>query len=150
MRPIFRTATAVGFPLALLGCATGGPQPAGLGFDVSRLSGWWAESYSTRPACDPSNLRINYRFAADGKRVEIAFDRPWLTATGMAEKLGADIVSSTPRTLTIRYDRDPRRTQDGRTVEWELSVVAPGVYRWRQTDWDPRDVNDVVGIRCAE
>ena len=150
MHQTLRIAAVIVCPLALLGCATSGPQPAGLSFDVSQLSGWWAESYSTRPACDAKTLRVNYRFAADGKRLEIVFDRPWLTAQGMAKGTGAEILGATARTLTIRYDSETRGSPGSPPTAWELSMAAPGVYRWRPTDWDPRDVNEVVGIRCSD
>jgi hypothetical protein len=125
------------------------PQPPGLEFDVSQLSGWWAESYSTTPACDFSNVRTRQVFAADGKRLDIVFDRQWKSELGTKDHIGATILSSTANTLVIRYDGETRKKHDGRPVEWELSIAAPGVYRWRETEWEPGKVNTVVGIRCA-
>jgi hypothetical protein len=129
---------------------TSAPQPANLSFPVGQLSGWWAESYSTQPACDPSNLRVRHVFSGDGKRLEIVFDRPWRTELGMAEKFSATILSSTQRTLVIRYDGERRLKRNGEPIEWELSIAAPGVYRWRETGWEPARVNTVVGIRCSD
>jgi hypothetical protein len=88
-------------------------------------------------------------FSADGKRLDIVFDRQWKTELGTTDHIGAAILSSTARTLVIRYDNETRKKQDGRPVEWELSMAAPGVYRWRETEWEPDKVNTVVGIRCA-
>lgn len=125
-------------------------QPQGLAFPVSQLSGWWAESYSTRPACDAGNVRTRQVFSPDGKRLQFVFDRPWQTELGLLTQTGATIISSTERTLVIRYDGETRRSGSGQPVEWELSIAAPGVYRWRETGWKPNEVNTVVGIRCAE
>jgi hypothetical protein len=125
-------------------------QPQGLAFPVSQLSGWWAESYSTKPACDPSNVRTRQVFAPDGKRLQFVFDRPWQTELGMKSHSWATIISSTERTLVIRYDDETRRKQSGQPIEWELSMAAPGVYRWRETDWKQDRVNTVVGIRCVD
>jgi len=149
MRLIVLGMFTVAWSLFVAACATIAPQPSGLPFQVDQLSGWWAESYSPQPACDPSNLRVRHVFSEDGKRLEIIFDRPWRTELGMAEKFGATILSATDRTLVIRYDGETRRTRNGQPVEWEMSIAAPGVYRWRETSWDPTAVNTVVGIRCS-
>jgi hypothetical protein len=37
---------------------------------------------------------------------------------------------------------------DGALIQWQLAMVAPGAYRWRDLSWSDRDVNVVVGIRC--
>jgi hypothetical protein len=68
----------------------------------------------------------------------------------MAEKFSATILSSTQRTLVIRYDGERRLKRNGEPIEWELSIAAPGVYRWRETGWEPARVNTVVGIRCSD
>ena len=125
-------------------------QPEGLAFPVSQLSGWWAESFSSVPACDPGNVRTRQVFSPDGKRLQLVFDRPWKTELGLLTQVGATIVFSTERTLVIRYDGETRLKRNGQPVEWELSMAAPGVYRWRETEWKPSEVNTVVGIRCAE
>jgi hypothetical protein len=85
----------------------------------------------------------------DGKRLEMRFDRKWKTELGETDHFGATIVSATTRTLVIRYDGETRLKRSGKPVEWELAVVAPGVYRWRETEWRPGEVNTVVGIRCS-
>jgi hypothetical protein len=89
-------------------------------------------------------------FSSDGKRLQLVFDRPWQTELGLLTQFNATIVSSTERTLVIRYDNETRKRRNGQPVEWELSIAAPGVYRWRETEWKPNEVNTVVGIRCAE
>ena len=124
-------------------------QPA-LQFDAKQLSGWWAESYNTDVTCGPQNLRVRHEFSADGRRLLLRFDRKWKTELGETEKFEATVVSSTERTLTIRYDAETRKKRNGQPVEWELSIVAPGVYRWRETEWRAGEVNTVVGLRCPE
>ncbi|MCU0869107.1 MAG: hypothetical protein MUF30_05790 [Burkholderiales bacterium] len=119
-------------------------------FSPDQLSGWWAESYNTDVACGPQNLRAKHEFSADGKRLVIRFDRKWTTELGEMEKVEAIIVGSSDRTITIRYDGETRRKDSGALQEWELTIVAPGVYRWRETDWPVGEVNTVVGIRCSE
>jgi hypothetical protein len=64
------------------------------------------------------------------------------------DKLHATIVRSTERTFTLLYDGEPRMRSDGAPIQWQLSMVASGVYRWRDTSWPDKDVNVVVGIRC--
>ncbi len=53
-----------------------------------------------------------------------------------------------PSEAIVSPDNEQRVTMAGKPVEWELSVVAPGIYRWRATDWQRHEVNSVVGIRC--
>ena len=144
------SATAWLLAFSQLAAAQTTAQPKDLAFDITQLSGWWAESYSPTPACDPSNVRTRQVFSEDGKHLKFVLDRPWQTELGLATEVQATIVSSTRRTLTIRYDNESRKKRTGQPVEWELSIAAPGVYRWRETEWKPNEVNTVVGVRCTE
>lgn len=118
-------------------------------FKRAELAGWWAESYNTDVACGPKNLRVKYEFSDDGKRLLLKFDRRWKTQIGETSQLGSTVLSSTERSLVIRYDTEKRTKKNGQLVEWELTIVAPGVYRWRETEWETGEVNAVVGIKCA-
>lgn len=138
---------------ALLGAAfhcDAATDPSPFPFDPQQLSGWWAESYDTDVTCGPRNLRVAMQIDAVAKRLEMRFDRKWKTELGELERAGAKILFATGRTLVIRYDNETRKGSNGEPVEWELAVVAPGVYRWRETDWPPGEVNIVVGVRCSE
>jgi hypothetical protein len=117
-------------------------------FDRNQLSGWWAESFNTDLACGPDNVRTTMEVSPDGKRLEMRFDRKWKTELGETDHFGATIVSATSRTLIIRYENEKRVKPTGGLVEWELAIVAPGVYRWRETAWRSGEVNTVVGVRC--
>ena len=119
-------------------------------FDKTSLSGWWAESYNTDITCGSQNLRVKHEFSTDGKRLLLRFDRKWKTELGEAEKFEATVVSQTRRSIVIRYDNERRKKRSGQQVEWELSIVAPGVYRWRETEWPVGEVNTVVGVKCVD
>lgn len=135
--------------LAGLASACSAPvQPLGLAFDTRLLDGWWSDNTDTSQACAKENPRIRYRFNFDGTRLQLEFDRKWNTEIGEADRFPARVIASTQRTLVIEYDNESRRDPMGRAVQWELAVVAPGVYRWRATEWPPGAVNVVVGIRC--
>lgn len=115
-------------------------------FDISQLSGTWVDNYSTEEACASSNVHFRYEFSSDRKHITITFDRKPSTPLPIEEKARASILSATSRSLVIKYDGETRMSSAGKPVEWELAVVAPGIYRWRATD---RNVNTVVGIRCS-
>ena len=136
-------------PLATT-AALAASDPSPLPFDSQQLSGWWGESYNTDLACAPQNLKTTMRVDTTFKRLELRFDRKWKTELGESEGFGATILSATTHTLVIRYDNESRKKPDGRPVEWELAIVAPGVYRWRETSWPAGEVNTVVGIRCSQ
>jgi hypothetical protein len=136
------------FAAALAACSTPAPV-AGLSFNAQQLSGWWSDSASTSQACTKENPRIRYQFDPDGKRVTLLFDRKWDTEIGESDKFGAIVLSSTERTLVIQYDNESRKDDAGKLIQWELVIVAPGVYRWRATAWPPGAVNVVVGVRCS-
>lgn len=124
-------------------------EPASLPFDPAQLAGGWSENASNEIACTPDNVRIRFAFDLDRRRLEFRLDRlQKLGDREAADRYSAQILSATPNTLIIRYDNEQRTTMAGRPLEWELSVVAPGVYRWRATDWPRHEVNAVVGIRC--
>lgn len=130
------------------GAVSAATDPEPFPFDPAQLAGWWAESYNTDVTCGPQNLRTTMRVDLAAKRLEMKFDRKWKTELGETDHFGARIVAATSRTLIVRYDNEKRLKRSGVPVEWELAVVAPGVYRWRETEWKPGEVNTVVGIRC--
>ena len=120
-------------------------------FDPAQLAGSWAESYDTGVACRPENVKSTLALSAGGKRLEIHLDRKTKTELGGGEtdQIGASVLWATQRTIVIRYDGEARKKKSGQPVEWELAIVAPGVYRWRETEWRAGAVNTVVGIRCS-
>ena len=125
-------------------------DPSPFPFDRQQLSGWWGESYNTDLACGQQNLKTTMEISPDSKRLKMRFDRKWKTELGETDQIGATIVSATNRTLVIQYDGETRLKSTGKPVEWELAIVAPGVYRWRETEWKQGEVNTVVGIRCSK
>ena len=119
-------------------------------FNVRYLSGDWVESYDDSAACAKSNLHIRMEISKDRKRFHVLLDRMWKNDMGTtSDNAWATILSATDRTLVIRYDNETRLRKSGEPVEWELSVVAPGVYRWRETSWPVGEVNTIVGLRCS-
>lgn len=130
--------------------ACGESASQSLPFDRQQLAGWWAESYSSEPVCSKDNLKTTMEISPDGKRLEMRFDRKWKTELGEKDSTGATIVSATNRSLTIQYDGETRKTESGATQTWELIMVAPQLYRWRETGWEPGKVNIVVGVRCSK
>jgi hypothetical protein len=139
-------------PLALaFTSAFGAIEPAPFPFDVNQLSGVWADSVAIDSACAMKNWHFRYEFSIDRKRLAIKFDREIDSgAAGKISQMDATILSATARTITLRYDGEQRMNSLGKPVEWQLAIVAPGVYRWRATDWRVGEVNAVVGIQCSE
>lgn len=68
---------------------------------------------------------------------------------GDLDRIAAKIIASTTNILTLQYEGVTRRCDDGKLLERQLVVVAPGVYRWRETSWPPEVVNIVVGVKCS-
>jgi hypothetical protein len=124
-------------------------QPAGLKFAVAQLSGSWAESINTGPVCTNNEVRYRFEFAPDGRRVLVRLNRIHPTEIGDKDEIAATIIESTETTLTIAYGSETRRKEDGSLVQWQLAVVAPGTYRWRETSWPQQAVNVVVGVKCS-
>jgi hypothetical protein len=126
-------------------------QLAPLPFDPAQLAGTWAESYNTDAACGPESVKSTLALSADGKRLEIHLNKKIKTDVGVDEvdHVGAAILSATQHTVVIRYDGETRKKKSGEPMEWELAIVAPGVYRWRETEWRSGAVNIVVGVRCS-
>lgn len=119
-------------------------------FDRALLSGLWAENASTKPACEADNPRVRYELSPDGKVLVFKLDRPLRIGTGRTvSQYSATVVRSTARSLVIRYNADIGETPPDYPKEWEMSFVAPGVYRWRATEPPDGRVNPVVGIRCG-
>ena len=118
-------------------------------FDVTQLSGSWSDSFNSNSVCDPSRHLTRMQLSDDHARLAIFNDRMRSSKLGEANHFAATVVAETERSLTIRYDNENRLDDQGKPVEWQLIVVAPGVYRWRQADWPEGKVNGVVGIRCS-
>jgi len=120
-------------------------------FKAEQLAGDWAESYNNKPACSPDNLHFKMELNPKEKKLNVLLDRMWKLDNGeTTDRYSATIISATDRTLVIRYDNETRARQDGSLVEWELSMVAPDIYRWRETGWSEDEVNSVVGVKCSK
>jgi hypothetical protein len=137
--------------LALLfsGVTHAAASPASFPFDSNQLAGLWVENYDTDPACAPDKLKMRMQLSLDGKHLDITYDRRWKTELGEKTGSRATVLSASTTTLVIQYEEETRLKRSGWPQEWELAVVAPGVYRWRETDWEPGRANIVVGIRCS-
>lgn len=144
-----RVSSAVALALVLAACGQAPRSPAA-GFDSSQLSGWRAESFDDSEACAATNVRSQYIISRDGKRLLMKMDRKWKTGLGELDSVEATVLAASPRSLTIQYDGETRVDAAGKTVAWELVIVAPGLYRWRETSWESGKVNIVVGVRCSQ
>lgn len=139
---------AVTFVVIAISCTT---YSEDFPFNAEQLTGDWAESYNNKLACSPDNLHFKMELNPKGKKLNILLDRMWKLDNGEnTDRYSAAIISATDRTLVIRYDNETRTRQDGSLVEWELSMVAPNIYRWRETGWGEDEVNSVVGIKCSK
>ena len=122
---------------------------APLAFDETQLSGSWAESVNTNSVCDGTRRFSRMQLSDDRQKLAIFNDRTWASKLGETNRFAATVLADTERSLTLRYDNETRRTADGKLVEWQLIFIAPGVFRWRETDWPEGKVNGVVGVRCT-
>ncbi len=118
-------------------------------FAKSLLAGTWEESVSTDQVCTGKGATIRYELSSDTKALTVSFSKPIETDLGKVSSIRAKVVASTSRSLTIVYDGEKRLRSDGTPAQWELSVVAAGIYRWRETSWKDGEVNVVVGVRCS-
>jgi len=118
-------------------------------FDATQLAGSWAESVNTVSVCEEARHFSRMQLSDDRQRLAIFNDRTWKSTLGTTNRFAAVVLAETERSLTIRYDNETRRDPSGKLVEWQLIIVAPGVYRWREADWAEGKVNGVVGIRCS-
>lgn len=118
-------------------------------FDATQLSGSWSESINASSVCEEARHFSRMQLSDDRQRLAIFNDRIWPSKLGTTNRFAATVLAETERSLTIRYDNETRRDSSGKLVEWQLIIVAPGVYRWREADWPEGKVNGVVGIRCS-
>ena len=118
-------------------------------FDAAQLSGSWSDSANTSSVCEEARHFTRMQLSDDHQRLAIFSDRTWKSKLGETNRFAATVVAETEHSLTLRYDNETRLNAAGKLVEWQLIIVAPGVYRWRETGWPEGKVNGVVGIRCS-
>ncbi len=119
-------------------------------FDKSLIAGVWSESINTSQACNSENLHTTFELTNEGKNLVFKLDRAWEIATGKSvTEYTAKVLSSTSNSMTIEYE-NLSGLPDNYPETWEISFVAPGVYRWRASSWPAGKVNSVVGIRCSQ
>jgi len=119
-------------------------------FDRSLLSGEWVESDSTDFACTRDKPHQRFELSADGKTLVFKIDRKLpIASSKIVDLYSATVILATPKALVINYN-DTEGLPKGFPKSWELAFIAPGVYRWRATDWPEGHVNRVVGVRCSQ
>ena len=131
--------------LLLSAAVSAAPTP----FDAAQLSGSWSDSVNTNSVCEEARHFTRMQLSDDHRRLAIFNDRTWKSKLGETNRFAATVVAETEHSLTLRYDNETRLNAAGKLVEWQLIIVAPGVYRWRETGWPEGKVNGVVGIRCS-
>jgi hypothetical protein len=151
MKKIVVSVYAVALALTTLSATAASAEQISFPFDFTQLAGAWVDNFSTEAACSMKNPRFRFEFSLDKKHLTIVFDRKTDNSLGAnKDRFEASVTAATNQTLVIRYDGETRLNNLGKLIEWELAVVAPGIYRWRATDWKTGQVNTVVGIRCSE
>lgn len=135
--------------LLVAGTMSHGVAATSFEFDHSLLAGTWADSDSTAPVCAKNNLHYKLELSADGKTLVFKLDRKWKIATGAhVEQYSATVIDVEPQMLTIRYNADIGPLPPDYPAKWEMAFVAPGIYRWRATEWRGGQVSTIVGVRC--
>ncbi|MGK5052669.1 hypothetical protein [Janthinobacterium sp. RB2P8] len=131
--------------LLLSAAAAATPTP----FDAAQLSGSWSDSVNTSSVCEEARHFTRMQLSDDHQRLAIFSDRTWKSKLGETNRFAATVVAETEHSLILRYDNETRFNAAGKLVEWQMIIVAPGMYRWRETGWPEGKVNGVVGIRCS-
>jgi len=100
---------------------------------LSRVEGeWgWASDVPLNCATNPHTISVT----PDQKQM-ILRNREPVDSTGLQEAR-YDIVSYSGPTIRLSMHGETRRTPAGDLVLWDLVLLDPNFYAWRQTDWLP-------------
>ena len=109
------------------------------------LSGRWDWTTETVPCADSAHT---IAFSSDGKVMTITQDNPVVDSAGRDWTVTTyDVVSKTESRIRGKIRDEPRRTEDGIPVVWDLVVVDSNTYLWHRTDWPAWGYTAPV-IRC--
>lgn len=119
-------------------------------FDPAQLAGTWADNMSEVPACITITNHFKYVFDDEKNQLKIIYNKPIKTqAFGETNIFTARILHASTNSIIIRYDGEKRLNEKLQPLEWQLTMVAPDVFRWRATNMADSRVNNVIGIRCS-
>jgi hypothetical protein len=110
------------------------------------LSGRWDWS-TDRVPCEKDSARM-IAFSSDGGVMTITQERPVVDSTGRDWTVTTyDILARTPSRVRGEIRGEPRRTDKGDPVVWDLVVIDSNAYMWHRTDWPAWGYTARV-IRC--
>ena len=109
------------------------------------LTGRWDWTTETVPCGDSAHA---IAFSSDGKRMTVTQEQLVVDSTGRDWTVTTyDIVTKTASRVRGAIRGEPRRTDDGLPVVWDLVVIDSNTYVWHRTDWPAWGYTAPV-IRC--
>jgi hypothetical protein len=121
-----------------------GGTPAPPSDDVlAEIQGTWGWT-DGELSCETNPHTI--RLSDDGRRLTFSYPHPIVEETGRAESV-YEVLGHGESTLRLFLTSETRRDAAGTLVEWDLIMLSPDAYVWRQSDW-PAEVSTGLIERC--
>ena len=86
------------------------------------------------------------RLSEDGRRLTFSYPHPIVEETGRKESV-YEVLGHGQHVIRLFLESETRTDEAGELVEWDLIMVSPDGYVWRQSDW-PRDMSTALLERC--
>lgn len=121
-----------------LGCRSAPPTDV-----LTEIQGtWgWAEGEFT---CETNPHTIG--LSEDGRWLTFTYPHPIVEETGRKESV-YEVLGHGEHVIQLFLTSETRRDSSGALVEWDLIMLSPDEYVWRQSDW-PEDMSTRVLERC--
>ena len=122
----------------VLGCASA--QPPDVLSDIQGTWGWVEGDFTCET--NPHTIRLS----EDGRRLTFSYPHPIVEETGRKESV-YEVLGHGQHVIRLFLESETRTDEAGELVEWDLIMVSPDGYVWRQSDW-PRDMSTALLERC--
>ena len=121
-----------------VGCVSARPSDV-----LSEIQGtWgWVDGQFT---CETNPHTI--RLSEDGRWLTFTYPRPIVEETGRKESV-YEVLGHGDYVIRLFLTSETRRDEAGELVEWDLIMLSPDEYVWRQSDW-PEEMSTPLLERC--
>lgn len=136
--PVLTPARFIAVAALVLGCTSSRPSDV-----LTEIQGtWgWAEGEFT---CETNPHTI--RLSEDARLLTFTYPHPIVEETGQKESV-YEVLGHEDHVIRLFLRSETRRDSSGALVEWDLIMLSPDEYVWRQSDW-PEDMSTRLLERC--
>ena len=128
------------FAAAILFLCCASAPPSDVLSEIQGTWGWVDGQFTCET--NPHTIRLS----EDGRWLTFTYPHPIVEETGRNESV-YEVLGHRGYVIRLFLESETRKDATGELAEWDLIMLSPNEYVWRQSDW-PEDMSTALLERC--